>query len=215
MKNRLICIIGPDGVGKSTQADILIRYFENKGIKFRYQWLRFHHLFSLPLLALGRVLGLSEVKTLKNGAKIGYHYFYKSKVFSGLYIILLLIDTYLFTIMKVYIPIKIFRRNIICDRFIYDTLIDLMISTGDYNLYESNFGKLFLNLIPHEAKTIMLLTEEEDLKDRREDVRFDENLNLKINLYKKMAKKFSILNLDASLSVQEIQCNILRYLNEF
>ena len=70
---------------KSTQVNLLINYLKKKGVNSEYRWLRFHHFLSLPLLALARLLGLSEVKVLNNGEKIGYHYFYKSNLISTLY----------------------------------------------------------------------------------------------------------------------------------
>lgn len=212
--DHLICIIGPDGTGKSTQANLLIDSLKKKGINCEYRWLRFHHFFSLPILGLARLLGLSEIKILKNGEKVGYHYFYKSKLISRLYSISLFVDTFIFTIVKVYIPMKLFNRNIACDRFIYDTLIDLMISTGNSNIYKSTLGNLFLRLIPKNNKSLMLIADENVLKARRDDVNYDKNLNSKINLYKKLAQKFEIPVINAELPITEINLQIMRVINE-
>lgn len=157
MISRFICISGPDGTGKSTQVELLIDSLKEVGYHYEYRWLRFHHLLSLPLLAFARLIGLSEVKTLDSGEKIGYHYFYKSKIISFLYSILLLSDTAIYTTTKVYIPIYLFRKKIIYDRFIYDTLVDLMVSTGNYDIYKSNIGNLFLKLIPENTSAVMLI----------------------------------------------------------
>jgi len=208
MKNRLICIIGPDGVGKTTQVKMLIDRLRKEGINCEYKWLRFHHFFSLPLLGFARLMGLSEVKTLKSGGKIGYHYFYRSKAISSLYPIFLLIDTLIFITNKIYIPMKLFKKTIVCDRFVYDAIVDLMISTGNYEIYKSKIGKLFLSLIPQNSRIIMLIANEEILRKRREDVMHDTTLNLKIKLYKKLADEFDILTIDAGLSIEEIQKNI-------
>lgn len=208
MKNKLICVIGPDGTGKSTQVNLLINSLNKKGIKYEYQWLRFHHFFSLPVLAMARLIGLSEVKTLENGGRIGYHYFYKSKIISFLYSTSLLFDTVIFTILKVYIPIYILKKNIIYDRFVYDTLIDLMISTGNYETYRKITGKLFTKLVPKRSNIIMLLTNETALKNRREDIKHDKSLILRIKLYRQLSKIYNIKTVDASLSIDEIQNKI-------
>lgn len=210
MKNRLICIIGPDGVGKTNQVTMLIDRLREKGINCEYKWLRFYHFFSSPLLAFARLMGLSEVKTLENGGKIGYHYFYKSRVISSLYLIFLFIDTLVLIIIKIYIPIKLFKKTIVCDRFVYDTIVDLMVSTRNYEIYKSKIGELFLGLIPKDSKIIMLVMDEEILKKRREDVMYDKTLNLRIKLYKKLAGEFGIPMIDASLPMEEVKKSLMR-----
>ena len=214
MKNKLICITGPDGTGKSTQVNLLIEFFKERGINYQYRWLRFNHFFSLPLLGFARILGLSEVKITKNNEKIGYHYFYKSKSISGLYLILMYLDTFFSIISKVYIPMYIFKSNIICDRCIYDTVIDLMISTGDNNIYNSKIGKLYVSLLPKNSNVLMLMADENILKERREDILFDETITQKIKLYKELASKFGIHMINSNSSVSEINFQILELLNE-
>lgn len=212
MKTKLICIIGPDGVGKSTQVKMLIDRLRKEGIKCEYKWLRFHHFFSLPLLAIARLMGLSEVKTLESDGKIGYHYFERSKTISILYPIFLFIDTLVFNTIKIYIPIKLFKKTIVCDRFVYDTIVDLMVSTRNYEIYKSKIGELFLSLIPKDSKVIMLVTDEEILKKRREDVMHDNTLNLRIKLYKKLAGEFGIPMIDARLPMEEVRKSLMRTL---
>lgn len=212
--NRLICISGPDGTGKTTQVNLLINKFREKGIEYEYKWLRFHHFFSLPVLGIARLIGLSEVKELKNGDKIGYHYFYKSKIISKIYIISMYVDTLLFTLIKVHIPMKFFKSNIACDRFIYDTLIDLIISTRNNNILHSTVGKSFLRLVPNNSKFLILIADENTLKKRREDISIDKTINLKIKLYKKLANELEIPIINAGSSIENINLQILRSLNE-
>ena len=88
---KLICIIGVDGVGKTTHAQKLVGRLESDGVRCKYTWFRFYHFLSLLLLAYCRLVALT-VYEAKNGQRIGRHDFYKSKIISTLYPWLLFID---------------------------------------------------------------------------------------------------------------------------
>ncbi|KYC45235.1 MAG: thymidylate kinase [Candidatus Methanofastidiosum methylothiophilum] len=207
MNNKIISIIGPDGVGKTTQIELLISKLNEKGLRYESKWLRFNHFFSLPLLALARFMGLSEIITLESGNRLGYHYFYRSRAISALYAFLLLADTMINTFFKVYIPVFIFRRNIIYDRFIYDTMVDLMVSTG--NMSET-YSTLFSGLIPRKSISILLITDTETLRQRRDDVMYDKALEQKINRYHQLSEKFNIPTVDANQPVENVHKELLR-----
>ncbi|MEN6554377.1 MAG: hypothetical protein ABFC34_16010 [Methanobacterium sp.] len=208
MNNKILSIIGPDGVGKTTQIERIIYKLNKEGIKYESKWLRFNHILSLPLLVIARLMGLSEIITLESGNRLGYHYFYKSKTISALYTLLMLLDTIINTFFKVYIPIFVFQRNIIYDRFIYDTMVDLMVSTGNC-IDESYSGKLFLKLIPRKSISVLLITDVATLRKRRDDVMYDKTLEQKINLYQKLSEKFKISVVDANQPVENIHKELL------
>lgn len=207
---RLICIIGPDGTGKTTQAKILIEKLREMGYEYEYRWMRFHHLISLPVLALARLMGLTEVQTLPDGRKIGYHYFYRSRLISKLYPIALYLDTVLAMIFKIYIPLKIQRKRLVCDRFIHDTLVDLMVDLDNPKFANSKTAKRFLKMIPRECLTILLVAPREKIKERREDLKFDRSLGRRIEIYRELSKRFpQLIEIDASLDINRIHRQIL------
>jgi thymidylate kinase len=208
---RLICIVGPDGTGKTTQAKLLIEKLRERGrYKYEYRWMRFHHLISLPVLALARLMKLTEIQTLPDGKKIGYPHFYRSKVISILYPITLYMDTILAMIFKIYIPLKIQRKRIVCDRFVYDTLVDLAIDLDDSSFIDSKMAKKFLKLIPEDCQTVLLIAPYEKIKKRREDLKFDKSLERRIKMYEKLSKMFpQIKRIDASLNIKSVHKGIL------
>ena len=213
MKNKelpkLICLIGPDGAGKTTQAMLLIKKLKEIGYKYEYKWIRFLHFISLPVLALARLMGLTEIQTLPDGKKIGYHYFYKSKLISTLYPLTLFLDMLLAIIFKIYIPIKIQKKRFVCDRFIYDTLVDLMIDLKNPEFINSKVAKIFLKLIPRDCLTILLIAPYEKIKERRIDLKFDKSLRKRVEMYMKLKKKFpQIIVVDASLDIKSVHKEI-------
>ncbi|KUK17267.1 hypothetical protein [Thermococcus sibiricus] len=207
---QLICIIGPDGTGKTTQARLLIERLRGMGYTYEYRWMRFHHFISLPVLGLARILRLTEVQTLPSGNKIGYHYFYKSKLISTLYPITLYLDSLIAMIFKIYIPLRIQKKRIVCDRFVHDTLVDLAIDLDDEGFIDSKTAKRFLSLAPKDCLVILLLAPYEKIKNRREDLKFDKSLKKRIEIYTKLSKRFpEIKIINASLDVESIYEQIL------
>lgn len=190
-KPMFICITGIDGVGKTTHVNLIIEHLREKGIKCQYKWLRFHHFFSLPLLAFCRVAGYTRVSTLGNSQKCSYHEFYKSRLVSAIYPWILFFDTFLFTTIKVYIPM-FFGTSIVCDRFVYDTLIDIAVATKDHEIYKKPVGKLFLKLIPRDAKFIMLTVDKPTIFLRRCELKDDITFDERYVIYDKFSDVFDI-----------------------
>ncbi|MDY6965775.1 MAG: hypothetical protein SVM80_07385 [Halobacteriota archaeon] len=209
-KPLLICIVGIDGSGKTTQANMLLESLREEGVSCRYTWLRFHHLLSLPILAYARAMGLSEMKTLDGGGRIGYHYFYRSSFVSNLYPFFLFADTLIFTTLKIHMPMILFGKTIACDRFIHDTIVDLMISTGDIEIYKSSIGKLFLKLIPKDARVVMLKVDENILIERRREIGQDKTLDKRIELYDRISDEFGLPVVDTKSSIGEVHEELIK-----
>jgi thymidylate kinase len=190
-KPMFICITGIDGVGKTTHVNLIIEHLREKGIKCQYKWLRFHHLFSLPLLAFCRVAGYTRLSTLGNFQKCSYHEFYKSRFVSAIYPWILFFDTFLFTTIKVYIPM-FFGTSIVCDRFVYDTLIDIAVATKDHEIYKKSVGKLFLKLIPKNARFVMLDLDKSTIFSRRSELKNDLTFGERYELYTEFSRLFDI-----------------------
>lgn len=190
-KPMFICITGIDGVGKTTHVNLILEHLRKKGIKCQYKWLRFHHLFSLPLLAFCRVAGYTRVSTLGESQKCSYHEFYKSRLISTIYPWVLFFDTLLFTTIKVYIPM-FFGTSIVCDRFVYDTLIDMAVATKNHEIYKKPVGKLFLRLIPKNALFVMLDLDKSTILSRRPELRDDITFDERYALYRVLSSRFKI-----------------------
>lgn len=186
-----ICIMGIDGVGKTTHVNLILEYLSKKGIKCQYRWLRFHHFFSLPLLAFCRVAGYTRISTLGDYQKCSYHEFYRSKFISLVYPWILFFDTFLFTTIKVYIPM-FFGTSIVCDRFVYDTLIDTAIATKDYEIHRKPVGRSFLKLIPKDARFVMLNIDKSVIFSRRSELKNDQTFDERYKLYMKLSQLFDI-----------------------
>lgn len=205
----VICIIGPDGAGKSTQARKLIEVLQRRGIDCEYRWFGAHHLVSLPLLGYARLVGLSEVEQLESGRKIGYHYFWRSSVVSTLYPFLLLLDTFITYLFRIRLPHMVFGRTFVCDRFVHDIVVRVMLSTGDDEFHRSAVGRWFLQMVPERSTVFLLTADVETLRSRRDDVRQDETIERMVKLYDELATDLNIRRIDATDSPERIHEEIL------
>jgi thymidylate kinase len=213
-KPMFICITGIDGVGKTTHINLILKHLREKGIKCQYKWLRFHYLFSLPLLAFCRVVGYTRLSTLGNSQRCSYHEFYKSRFVSDIYPWILFFDTFLFITIKVYIPM-FFGISIVCDRFVYDTLIDTDVATKDHEIYKKPVGKLFLKLIPKNGKFIMLFLEKPLIFLRRPELKDDVTFDERYVLYESYARIFGIDIAFNGGTINEVNNSILNILKLF
>jgi thymidylate kinase len=210
LKSRLICIIGVDGVGKTAHVRKLLETLDDKKIPNKYVWFRFYHFSSLLLLIYCRLVHLT-VYEIKNGQKIGRHEFYKSKIISFLYPYLLFIDMYPLYIIKIYLPLRL-GYTMICDRFVYDTLVDLMIDLKNFEIYQKFSGKLFLRLNKRVNKMILLDLDESIIRERRKDLMVDQSLEERRKVYKQLAKVFNIKMIDNSKNFNEVNDSIIKYM---
>lgn len=210
-KPMFICITGIDGVGKTTHVNLILEHLREKGIKCEYKWLRFHHYLSIPLLAFCRVAGYTRVSTLGGTQKCSYHEFHRSKLVSTIYPWILLADTVISTTFKVYIPMML-GTSIVCDRFVYDTLIDLATATKDSHIHNKLVGRLFLNLIPNNSKFVMLTLNKQTILSRRSELKDDTTFDERYELYKSFEDIFDIAVVDNGDSVEKVNELIISHL---
>ena len=129
---RLICLIGPDGTGKSTFTRHLIDKIDENGGTASRIWLRYPFFFSIPILVYCRLTGLSYY--LENqGVRYGVWEMWRSRWVPFLFSWCQLVDTFLFILVKIYLPLWM-GRNVICDRYVHDVLVDLMLGIGELKL---------------------------------------------------------------------------------
>ena len=201
MRNKYY-FLGVDGSGKST----LIKHHINsttKGSTLKI-WLRSPKLLSKPLMLLCRLLGLTEYKTVNN-VKYGKHLFYKSYLVSKLFPLLQLIDFKIFWFFK---KLKIKDENLFFDRFALDTLADLMVSTKNLDLHKTWVGSSFINLVPENTKMLYIKVDEDNIRKRKLDTKFDENLGLKIIVYEILCNFLKINIIDNNGGINDTLAKI-------
>lgn len=189
MPEIIFYITGPDGSGKSSCIKEIESYFLKKGISCKMVWLRSPKILSKPLMLLCRMTGLTKY-SVKDGIKYGGHYFYKSGFVSFLYPVLQVID---FKIKEFFLQ-RNFRKYqvIIFDRYSLDTLVDIMVATRKFNFHKSVLGRILIKSIPANTDIVVLQVNEDTIRERKLDTRYDPNLGLKIEVYRILAKDLGL-----------------------
>lgn len=206
---KIIFITGVDGSGKTYVARHLIKALNAKGIPAVHAWSRFNNYLSKPLLAFAKVIGLNYYE-VNNGVKVGYHDFEKSKIISFLFIRLQLIDVWIASIIKFWIPILFGQKIIIADRGPYDTIIDVSLDTGRYNLPDSLTGKLYCIAVPFSHKVFLIKRQINKIENDRPDIKQDRKLKKRMNLYLRHEKQLNFIGISNNESVEQTVSDILR-----
>ncbi len=206
-----IYIAGPDGIGKTTYLLDIENELVVKNKKTKHIWIRSPKITSKPLMAYCRLVGLTKRETID---EIDYsiHEFYKSKFVSWVFPKLQLLD---FKI-KWYLERKKIKENeiVLFDRFSLDTLADLMVDTHLLDLHKTSIGKSFIKMLPKNIKIIILHVDENEIRSRKKDTVHDENLALKIKVYKILSQDLGLKVIDNNRELEIVKKDINNYLNE-
>lgn len=168
---RFIYITGCDGVGKTTQARLLVEQLRARGLRVRRVWLRFPFFFSLPLLAYARLRGYSWHEQA-GPVRHGYWHFRPSRLLRLLFPWALLLDASLAALFRIHLPLRA-GWTIVCERFVLDMLVDQMVAFGEDCLPARLPGRLYLRLLPSGAKVILLDLSPARIQARRQDLQSD------------------------------------------
>lgn len=91
--------------------------------------------------------------------------------------------------IEIFIKFRLSKKNIISDRSILDTLVDLAVDTKLENFIFSIYGKSLFKLMPKNTFFFILKRDFKKIKKNRKDVFIDKNFLIEEFIY---MKKFHI-----------------------
>lgn len=206
--SNFIYITGCDGTGKTTQARLTIERLTDQGVRPVHVWLRYPFFLSIPLLIFARLRGYSwHEKT--NGFHHGYWDFRSSWLLRTIFPWTMLIDATLAYLRKIIIPLLV-RKTIICERYVLDMLVDMGIAIGETHIHQQLPGRLLLYLIPPGSKIFILDLDIESILQRRSDLITDHQLQLRLDMFYKLAEDLSIPLLSSQINPHELNSKIFQ-----
>jgi len=206
-KKKLVCLVGMDGTGKTSHAIKLVSDLKSTGTKCKYVWLRLPYFVSLPFMASCRIIGFTDRHVSPQGKTISEHHYYRKPI-SLLWPWIQLVDLVFFILARIYIPIR-FGYLVVCDRFVHDVLVDVMVDIADKNLHRKKSGRLMLSLVPQDTVVCVLDTNERIAFGKKSDIPSLSYLIIRRECYRLIAADLEIPLIEASESFDLVHRRIL------
>lgn len=193
----VVGFVGTDGAGTTTHANNAIEFVESRGLDSQRDWARFDHRLSLPVLAFARMAGLTEVHGDPAAHTVRAHTFEESPLLGRLYAETLLWDQRRLATATV-ASIRQSTDVLVCDRFVLDGLVDLVVSTKEFDYLVNDVARRFWRLVPGDAVLIGLDCGPGALVDRRPDVAADPHVDIRVRAYRRLFEDERITVIDTS-----------------
>jgi thymidylate kinase len=200
-----IIFFGPDGSGKTTQADLLVKELRRNGVRTRKLWLRSLHTLAFIISKIAmHALSLENVYQFR--ARYSHRRFFRgiwhSIEFSS--ILPLILFRFRLPIMQGY--------TIVAERYVIDWIVSLSYVSHNEKLVDSPIAKTALKFIPKNSVLIYIDATYDTIvsRGRREDSL--DYIEFQRRLYKKIADRLGAVIIDTSdKSVQEVHRLICQY----
>jgi dTMP kinase len=204
MKGKFICLMGLDGAGKTTLVKEIMKRLAAQGIDFQYVWGAYELTLLRPLVIWGKKILMKnrQPKTYQDYLA-SLHTVGKSRVLSMGYQAAVLIEYLGQILYKIWLPLRR-GRNIISDRYIFDTLISVKVNL---NLTEAAMFRglrVLLQFLPAPDRIIFIEVPEEVAFARKTDTPSLDYLRVRKPLYNKVAATYRALTVDGTKPVNEI-----------
>lgn len=207
-KGFLICFTGIDGTGKTTLSKELVELLNKKGVECKYVYARLNPFILKPFILVGNSVFLRRKDISKNYSEYSNtkrNAIVKHPFLSRIYQQILLFDYFFQFFFKVKVPL-IFGKNIVCDRYVYDTVITDLSVDMDYSgdRVISLLNKL-LCFFPEPDIAFLIDVAEEIAYQRKDDTPSIRYLKDRRDMYLDVGKEYGMVTLDGSKSLDELK----------
>lgn len=213
VKNIFISFSGIDGSGKTTVAKKLSETLTTQGIDSRYVYGRIKPFFSKPLLVLGSKLFLRNTNMFDDYlsySKVKARVTKRHNVLFRIYRSALLLDYSLQVLIKIK-PYLILRKSVVCDRYIYDTLIaDLSLNTTQTLPQAKHIINCLLCILPKPNLTFLIDLPEEVAYHRKTDTPSIEYLRQQRKMYIELANEYGMVVIDGLQTCDSLEAEVQR-----
>jgi thymidylate kinase len=208
---RAICIVGGDGTGKTAHAQRLLADLQCQGRQCRYEWFGQPYILSYPFMYLCNKLGYTKNHHLPNSVVCQEHRYYRNRAVASVWPWIQLFDLTLLVFSRVYVPVMR-GVTVVCDRFVYDTLAELMADNADPKLHKKLVGKAIVGLKPKSAVVVRLNVSSKNAFERRTDVPDERFLKIRRDNYETLGHDLNLTTINAERSFEQVHQDIMQQL---
>jgi dTMP kinase len=205
---RLICLLGIDGSGKTTQATTLVATLRAQGVAAVHAWARWLPIFLLPLRVLGRALAGRRGNQEENyqGFTASKRQILRNPLRATLWKHLVLLEHALQVFFKVRLRL-LAGKTVVADRYVYDTLIDLAVNLSCHP--DQLLNEPLLRLFPRPDLSVLLELSPRTGAERKADGTTEEYLAERDALYRRLADALQMERVSAEPPPEEVQAAVL------
>ncbi len=202
---RAIIFFGPDGSGKTTQANMLISELNLKGIRNKKLWLRsLHTLAFLISKASMHILRLDNIYQLRT--KYSNH-----AVFRIIWYGIEFVSILPLILAKFYLPL-LQGYVVVAERFVIDWIVSIAYATNNPSIVDSWFASLVLYFIPKHSVLVFIDADYTSILSRRGAEDSFESIEFQRTCYMKFAHKLHAFRVDSSdKSIREVFAQIMDF----
>ena len=189
---QFIVISGIDGCGKTTVIRELRNRLEQEGLTTHYEWLRYNHRLVRPVHGLSRLVGLSR-RYRVGDRSVWRHEFYRSRLFCSFYVLLSWLDVWL---GRLILAARLLPKDVdivVCDRWVRDILVDLVVDTRQRNLLAGTWYAGFMRVLPHQTRQYLIVRDGDRVVSARPDVMQDMSHSFRHKLYRRLEKSADVV----------------------
>ena len=194
LSRKVVIFFGADGVGKSTQAAMVLKELRRSGFRARRAWIRARHSLAFFFSQLLIKLGYGSFFARRNSpeTKILDTRTLPAKWLWGL---LEFVSVIPLIIIRVYIPLLL-GYCVVAERHVIDTIVYNQFFIGDsFNVY----AKILFRLLPKDALFIHLDADRQDVFMRREDDLLSKSFtDYQLMQYRFIATRINALSINTS-----------------
>lgn len=210
---KFINVVGIDGSGKTTLCKGLLPHIPPAKYVHAYH----EPLFLKPIKKIAQFIFMrgtdefSDYTSYRDRKSVAS---YSHKMLTQLYGAVWLLDYILQALWQVALPL-ILKRNIIVDRYVYDTVVNVSLTTHLSFEHMCIWIDLILKILPN-PDSIMLVDVPEDIAfERKNDIQSVKYLKERRLLYLRVADRYGFKILDGTLKPKELLSEMLTMLKNY
>lgn len=202
----IVSFVGMDGTGKTTQAKALVDILQRRGIRCSCVHNKFEPILTKPFIVMGKMLffrGRGKFDDFGRYTALRRRVF-KNRLLATGYQYLVLFDHSL----QIRLRLRPFlKRNdvIVCDRYIYDSVVDLAAELNCTGTQVKSMLGRALALLPKPELAFLMDAPEETAYQRKDDTPALDFLKERRQIYLAMAKELNMKTLVSTKSLDELR----------